>query len=327
MGASDLSLNSPLTDPLVAESLAATGVPERVNYATGVLLGAEDFVDEQTYLRGRMARAFAGVYGHGTVAGMRVSCPVAANPQFEVHVAPGLALDRLGRFIEVRRTQCIRLVPWLAEKEARPVTDPQRQALISGVRQDAPGQSSLALDVFARFVVCPHGKTPAFAAGPFNATDYVVPARLADAFELTLQLAHTVRANPDDPSDLSTVLADPQPRSPRLNTMLAALQDITDPQELEAARRAWAVESALDAWPQAAVDDPTRLPKLREHPAVADWERLLLARVFVPVRQATANTFPTLDMLAIESTLPDGDLASNGLRPIVFTPYSWRGAV
>jgi len=46
MGGSDLSLNSPQTDPIVAESLAATGVPERVNYATGVLLGAEDFDTE-----------------------------------------------------------------------------------------------------------------------------------------------------------------------------------------------------------------------------------------------------------------------------------------
>ncbi len=327
MGASDLSLTTPQPDPLVAASLATTGVPERVNYATGVLLGAEDFTDEQTYLRSRMARAFTGIYGHGTVAGLRVGCAAADNPQLEVHVAPGIALDRLGRLIEVRRLQCIRIVPWLAEKEALPVTDPQRQALVSGVRQDLPGQPRLALDVFARFVVCPHGKTPAFAAGPFNATDYVVPSRMADAFELTLQLAHTVRVNPDDPNDLSTELAQPAPRSPRLDAMLAALQDITDPQELEAARRAWTVESALDAWPQSAVEDPSRLPKLREHPVVADWDKLLLARVFVPVLQGTPAAFPVADMDAIRAPGAPVDLVDNGLRPIVFTPYSWRGAV
>jgi hypothetical protein len=327
MGASDLTLVTEQSDDLVAESLAEQGVPERVNYATGVLLGAEDFAHEQLYLRSRMARAFAGLYGHGTVAGLRVGCATADNPSFEVQVAPGIALDRLGRLIEIRRTQCIRLVQWLAEKEALPASHPQRVAIVRGVRQVEPARSLLALDVFLRFAICPHGRTPAFAAGPFNATDYVVPSRLADAFELTLQLAHTVRANPNDANDMSTVWADPAPRSDRLDAMLAAMQDISDPQQLEAARRAWAVESALSSWPTAAEEDPSRLPKLREHARNEDWDKLLLARVLVPVRQASADAFPTLDMLIIESMGAGGDLADNGLRPIVFTPYSWRGAV
>ena len=337
MGAADKTRVEEQPDRLVADSLATQGVPERVNYATGVLLGADDFADEQLYLRSRLGRAFAALYGHGTVAGLRVRCPAGDNPELEVFVAPGLAMDRLGRLIEVRRTQCIHIVRWLARQQDPATSAAARRAVIDAVREDSPGQQRLVFDVLARFAVCPHGKTPAFAAGPFNATDYVVPSRLADAFELTLQLAHTVNAtlaNPDGE------LAVPQPRSPKLEAMLAALQSIDDPVQLEAARRLWCMESALDAWPEASPLNPERLPKLAEHASDAEWDRVLLARVSVPVLQADGNTFPTVDLAGINAIASAAepaagdlreprwrDLADNSLRPIVFNPYSWRGAV
>ena len=337
MGAADKSLSTEQTDALVADSLATQGVPERVNYATGVLLGAEDFAAEQLYLRGRLGRAFAGLYGQGTVAGLRVSCPVVDNAELEVFVAPGLALDRLGRLIEIRRTQCIHIVRWLAEREAQRASSLDRIAVIDAVREDLPGAKRLVFDVFARFAICPHGKTPAFAAGPFNATDFVVASRLADAFELTLQLAHTVNHTTANPMG---ELALPRPRSARLEAMLADMQGITDPVALEAARRLWCMESALDAWPEASALDPNRLPKLAEHTNEADWDKVLLARVAVPVTQADGSAYPALDAAAIAAIAaapqPPAnnhaepkwrDLADNGLRPIVFNPYSWRGAL
>lgn len=336
MSVADPSLVTELDDDLVAESLRPRGVPERVHYATGVLLGAEDFAAEQLYLRGRLGRAFAALYGFGTVAGLRVSCPAPDNPELEVRVAPGLALDRLGRLIEVRRTQCLRIARWLAQRAAMSATALARAAVIDAVREDEPGAPCLVLDVFARFAICPHGKTPAFAAGPFNATDHVVPARLADAFELSLRLAHVVGVTDATPDG---TLALPQPRSARLEAMLAAMQDITDPVELEAARRAWCVASALDAWPEASPLDPNRLPRLAEHASEADWDQVLLARVSVPVTQAAPGAFPTIDADAVAAIAaapepgPDAppepawrDLADNGLRPVVFNPYSWRGA-
>ncbi|MBK6850908.1 MAG: hypothetical protein IPG93_04645 [Burkholderiales bacterium] len=337
MGAADKSLSTEQTDALVADSLTTQGVPERVNYATGVLLGAEDFAAEQLYLRSRLGRAFAGLYGQGTVAGLRVSCPAVDNPDVEVFVAPGVALDRLGRLIEIRRTQCIHITRWLAERDAKRANSLDRIAVIDAVREDVPGNKRLVLDVFARFAICPHGKTPAFAAGPFNATDFVVASRLADAFELTLQLAHTVNHTTANPKG---ELALPRPRSAKLEAMLADMQGITDPVALEAARRLWCMESALDAWPEASALDPNRLPKLAEHTNEADWDKVLLARVSVPVTQADGSAYPALDAAAIAAIAaapqPPAnnhaepkwrDLADNGLRPIVFNPYSWRGAL
>lgn len=327
MAVSDPALERTKNDDLVAESLATRGVPERVHYATGVLLGAEDFAAEQRYLRGRLGRALAAQYGHGTVAGLRVSCPAADNPGLELRVAPGLALDRLGRQIEVRRTQCIRIADWIAQRDGPSAEARDRAALIDAVRDGPPGARRLVLDVWARFVICPHGKTPAFAAGPFDATDHTVPARLADGFELTLQIAHTVGGE----------LVLPQPRSEALNDLLLAMQGLTDPAELEAARRAWCVASALDAWPTPSLQDEKRLPKLAEHAFDTDWDKVLLGRVSVPVQQPAAGGFPVIDTEALAAVAGEGpkpagleplqgDLADNGLRPVVFNPYSWRGA-
>jgi hypothetical protein len=337
MGAADTNLVMEQADDLVGESLALRGVPERVNYATGVLLGAEDFAAEQLYVRGRMSRAYAALYGQGTMAGLRVSCPANDNPELEVQVAPGLALDRLGRLIEVRRIQCIHIDRWLAQRRAMTTSALERVAVIDAVREDTPGRKRLVFDVFARFLICPHGKTPAFAAGPFNATDYVVASRLADAFDLSLQLAHTVGETLANPKG---TLALPQPRSPKLEAMLAEMQGITDPVQLEAARRLWCMESTLDAWPEPSQIDPNRLPKLAEHASDADWDKVLLARVSVPVQQADASAFPTIDTAAIAAIAAQPqppatdhsepkwrELADNGLRPIVFNPYSWRGAL
>ena len=55
------------------DQLQKQGAPaDRVYYATGTLLDARDFLDEQTYHRGRLARAMQYLHGSGTVSGLRV---------------------------------------------------------------------------------------------------------------------------------------------------------------------------------------------------------------------------------------------------------------
>jgi hypothetical protein len=109
--------------------------PDRVFYELGVMLDKEDFRAEQDYHRGRLARALAFLAGPGTLAGLEVSVvpprpgqPPPALPldldAEEVHVAPGLALDRIGRLVEVPSMpnalagRCIRLKKWLEFQEA-----------------------------------------------------------------------------------------------------------------------------------------------------------------------------------------------------------------
>lgn len=359
MGASDLQTTPrERPDPLVAEALATLGTPERPHYAVGVLLDAQDFGAEQLYHRARAARAYAALYGHGTIAGLRVAgvfhadatAPAGSVPRLEIEVAPGAALDRLGRIVELRRRQCLDLGRWWDAQAALPLDAAARQRLVSAVRGGGAGDARVHLDVWLRFVQCSHGLTPAFAAGPFNATDYNVPHRMADGFELSFALS---RLEGDLP-------ATPQPRSRDIERRLAQLSALTDPAELEAARRAWGLACVFEAWPEAADDLPGSLPRLVEHDATLpgssedDRTRVLLARIHVPVTQADATAFPLIDrtrwtaldealavaQVAERAASTDADIVTalralrvaeaahpvdNRQRPVVFNPYFWRG--
>ena len=57
-------------DPLTRQPLG-----ERPVYATGMLLDAQDFQDEQTYHRSQLARALGAVAGSGTLAGLAGAAP------------------------------------------------------------------------------------------------------------------------------------------------------------------------------------------------------------------------------------------------------------
>jgi len=153
--------------------------PDRPNYATGMLLDAEDFRAEQLYHRSRLAEALFYLGGNGTLAGLRVewqkpAADVALGPdqEGEVKVQPGLALDRFGRMIEVRNPACLRLQPWLT-------------GLTKPILHGAP-YNGLVADVFIRFVAAPRAYTPAYAAGPYDATDAITAARIRDSYRLEL---------------------------------------------------------------------------------------------------------------------------------------------
>lgn len=55
------------------DTLSRQEAVERVHYATGVMLGTEDFQAVQDYLRRRLARTLAYGSGHGTLVGLEVS--------------------------------------------------------------------------------------------------------------------------------------------------------------------------------------------------------------------------------------------------------------
>jgi hypothetical protein len=168
------------TDPL--QQVPET--PDRVAYATGVLLDADAFGTEQLYHRGRLARALAYLHGYGTAAGLQVEWQNAVAPASDgtpgheerLMVHPGLAIDRLGRMIEVPAPSCISLNPWF---------DTQSDSdLIQGLH-GAP-YNGVVVDLFVRFVVCEQGLTPAFLTGPFDALNGVAPFRLRDSYQLEL---------------------------------------------------------------------------------------------------------------------------------------------
>lgn len=185
-----MTATDPLLDPLTR--------PERLHYATGVLLDREDFRDEQTYHRGRLARLARFLHGFGTVAGLKVAhdpavAPAGDDPGHEerLRIAAGLAVDRFGRQIELPEAACIRVAEWFAWQVADPA---RRSRLAQAVKPADAGQvvdgvprpAGVVADVFLAFVPAPHGLTPAFDTGAFDALDATVPSRVRDAWRLEL---------------------------------------------------------------------------------------------------------------------------------------------
>jgi hypothetical protein len=172
---------------------------DRTYYATGVLLDTTDFVAEQSYHRGRLARALSALHGVGTASGLSVDYEPhhknspgdptdleKAKEVGELVVSPGIAIDPLGRLVEVTTKSCIRVKRWYEGYEpAKLVRRIDDDFNIGPSVLNVPPEGVVA-DLFLRFRVYERGWTPAMASGLYDATDAVSPARLRDGYELRL---------------------------------------------------------------------------------------------------------------------------------------------
>jgi len=267
-------------DPLMPKQDDGDGIqPDRLFYATGVLLDAQDFQTEQLYHRSRLAQVLRYLGGSGTVAGLEVVwkrrvAPGQTDPSEaggavypngrdeEIRVQPGLAIDRLGRLIEVTRSYCIRLDRWVVQNRA------------SLLVQDSP-YSGIVADVFLRFVVRERGRTPAVAAGPFDALDAVTPSRLRDGSELHL----VARSEPAD--QLRTKL----PTDPWSSISTLPIAD----------RPAALHRLMFDAWQGTNARSGGDLSPLPEHRPNQPTTDLFLARVILPATLADDGVIRTAD--------------------------------
>src|SRR2546430_966786 len=99
---------------VVARAREARG---RVFYATGVLLNGQHLDADQLDNHRGLARALAYLHGSGTLAGLEVTWERATSGLGErLVVKPGIALDRLGRIIEVPRDAPLPLDRWFDEQ-------------------------------------------------------------------------------------------------------------------------------------------------------------------------------------------------------------------
>jgi hypothetical protein len=273
-------------DPLIAGAPA-----ERVNYATGVLLQAEDFRDEQTYHRSRLASALANLVGHGTLAGLAVRTPEAEDNDLHLRVEAGLALDRYGRLIEVAEPWCTRLSRWFAAQE----TGALRAAIQRTPR--TPLDTAVVADLFLTLVDCGQGKTPSFAQGPFDALDALVPSRLSEqpSFELVLRAE-------GPPGPIPT----PDNRWPANNA--------------SADKKLAAVLGSYALGKGEGVDGG--LAPFIEHVTGHEPGAVLLARIAIPVTLATDAPSGTRPKLYLGQRVQ----VDNTIRPFIYFPGKWLGA-
>ena len=264
------------TDLAATDPLPTALRPDRLYYDTGVLLDREDFGDEQTYHRGRLARALSYLGGSGTLVGLKVTATRPA-PGLELQVGGGLAVDRHGRLIEVPRPWCLRLTPWVASKS----NDALRAAL---------GAQGVVADLYVRFLSRGRGATPAFAHGAYDATDALVPSRVRDAFAFELRLRPEAKDDPAAPNHL------PRQR-------FAALRALAPAERADAARAA-----LLDGWgPSLARPDGEALARLQEHAVGVDAAAVFLARVRLPAGAPDADGRPVFDLDSFDDSRIDNE--------------------
>lgn len=105
--------------------------------------------------------------------------------QSEIEVTSGLAIDRVGRMIEVPATVCIRMQPWLDNQAASDLN----RAILNG--------ANIVVDVFVTFAACTRGVTPSFATqDDYDATDAFNANRVLDSFAMQLVLRTDASAVP-----------------------------------------------------------------------------------------------------------------------------------
>jgi hypothetical protein len=289
-------MTTPPDDPL-----ATSEAVDRAYYAVGVMLDAERLGDEQTYHRGRLARALAYLHGVGTVAGLFVRYDPAIAPgpdpktqpgrDEQIVVQPGIAIDPFGRLIEVPVEACLRVPQWFQGEAAGDLDLAVHGAPYNGV----------VADLFLRFLTYDRGMTPAFATGPFEALDAVVPSRLRDGYELSLVLRQ--EATPPTPAIQWPTLA-----------MTDAVAD--RPKKLH--------QAIFNAWRG---DRATLTAALKADPllpANLDPASVLLARVVIlATRSVPPGGRPTRNTAATPSVTID-----NEIRPFVVSAQAiarWLG--
>lgn len=147
---------------------------KRVNYSFGLVLGVDEFLQEQTYFLERHHRHARTLHGHGTVWGLKVSA--STSDPVEIRVAPGLAVTPSGHEICVRELMCARLDDWLAAR---------RDLLGEFVGTGSP----LALCVVLCHRECATDVVPLPGEPCRSDEDVMAPSRVADSFDIKLLLA------------------------------------------------------------------------------------------------------------------------------------------
>jgi hypothetical protein len=250
---------TPTIDPINPPAAAL-----RVYYSTGRMLGVEDFQAEQAYHRGRLARALLSLHGPGTVIGLNVASGTDSNGQLEVQVAPGIAIDRVGRILDVPVTVCIRPDVWLLLQSD--------SDLILALGTNA----FITVDVFVGFAACSRGKTPDFASqDDYDATDAFQANRLLDSF--AMQLILRKESSPPLPKDpWLPAGAQPAPGVAPTAAEVLALKD-----------------AILAATPV-----PPAIPPVEYWPG-ADTTSIFLARIQIAASQPSAGARPVADFTKI----------------------------
>lgn len=146
---------------------------KRVNYTFGLVLGVDEFQQEQTYFLAKDRSHYRLAHGYGTIRGLQVQ--VVTTPDLEVQVSPGVAISPAGQEIHVPQLMCAKLNEWLSNNQAE----------LTGLVD--PSQP-LSLCVVLGYRECATDTVPVPGEPCRTQQDAMAPSHLADSFQLKLCL-------------------------------------------------------------------------------------------------------------------------------------------
>jgi hypothetical protein len=163
-------------DRQTASAAAAEPDPgQRVNFFSGMILGADEFTQEFEYHSGRRRWLARDLLGYGTVSGLRVGSDSGSRGGPQISVDAGAALGPGGRLIRVPDAQRIDLDAWLAAPERR--TQIERHAV----------DNLLTLYLVLCYRERPTAHVPVPGDPGQSESEPTQPSRIADDFALELQ--------------------------------------------------------------------------------------------------------------------------------------------
>jgi hypothetical protein len=167
---------------------------KRVNYTFGLVLGVDEFEQEQIYFRAKEKSHTRLLHGYGTDYGLAVSVGNDGTPNVEVRVACGVAVNPQGQEIHVPRTMCARINDWLTKYNSA----------LQSIFGNPP--LPLSLCVVLCYRECLTDEVPVPGEPCRTQSDSMAPSHIAEEFELKLCLdPDTFPLSP--PIDLSALPA------------------------------------------------------------------------------------------------------------------------
>ncbi len=170
---------------------------KRVRHFTGLVLGEQEFQQDQHYLMTRDERHQRALHGYGTVSGLGVSVePNSDTGDPTVVVAAGMAVNPRGESICVEQAQCGDLNTWLED---------HRDDLLGSPPLAPPDNVTLYLVLCARD--CATDAVPVLGDPCRTTEDATEFSRYADDFELCLRLEPPQQTEEDALRALGELLA------------------------------------------------------------------------------------------------------------------------
>ncbi|MCP3688975.1 MAG: hypothetical protein GY784_11215 [Gammaproteobacteria bacterium] len=274
----------------------------------GMLLGVEDFRTLDAYHRGKMWFHTGWLHRQGVIWGLKVSIDRDSN---EIRVAPGMAVDEMGRELYLMQPACLNLNSWYEEHKE----DAEMLEIVE--TDEDTGEVKFDAHVLIKFKACLNRQVPALTEPCDGSNATTAYSRVVETVEL-IMLPGKAPVWRDEPGQLPFH---------RLRLLFGLEQPLTDDDDVALDADQAVIDVRSDILDMASADQPAAYLKWLRHFAALDEIEMSPAEVnqgasFSMFPGADPAPIPLADLLQLRlladtsGWLVDGGAADNTIRPV-----------